>query len=116
MRDRSDTALEDSDTKKQELQSALEDAHSQLHELSLERDAMDEVLQKAARVAAQNERNIRIQLECSLAENAKLRETTVSGEREKAEHARLELEKERLETERLDTENAAHQCYNSTQL
>lgn len=110
MRDKSDTALEDSETKKEELQLALEDAHSQLHELSLEHDVTDEVLQKAARTAAQNERNMRIQLESALAENAKLRETTVAGEREKAENARIELESERLETGRLDTENAARHC------
>lgn len=105
MRDRSDAALDNLEVKLEELHLTLEEARAQLHDLSSERDAIEQAAQRAARVAAKNEHAMRIQLESSLAENAQLRETTVAVEREKAEQALLELKKERAEAERLDAEN-----------
>lgn len=105
MRNRSDAALDNSELKLEELHLTLEETRGQLHNLSLEYDAIDQAAQKAARVAAQNERFMHLQLERSLTENGQLRETTVAAEREKAEQALLELQKERAEIERLDAEN-----------
>ena len=87
MRDRSDSAVESSELRVEELKLALDDAHEQILELTFERDAMDQATQKVNRVASQTERDIRIQLERAIEENMKLRETTVAGEREKAERA-----------------------------
>ena len=109
MRDRSDAELESSAARVDELELTLEETHSQLHDLSLERDAIDQEAKRAAQVAAQKEHSMRIQLEGALAETAQLRETTVATERDKAEKALLELKKERAETLRLDAENARRQ-------
>ena len=108
MRDRSDSAVESSELRVEELKLALDDAHEQILELTFERDAMDQATQKVNRVASQTERDIRIQLEHAIEENMKLRETTVAGEREKAERALSEVKRERAEIERLDAENAAN--------
>jgi hypothetical protein len=106
MRDESDAALENMGAKVDELQIDLAEARSQLHELTLERNASDEANKTTANTTAQNERAARIKLDALVAENAQLRDTTVAGERGRAEQALLELKIEREETERLDAENA----------
>ena len=110
MRDRSESTLEDSTMRIEELRLAFEEATVQIQELSAERDSINEAAQKACSLTTQNEHNIRIKLEAAVAENLKLRETTVASERGKAERAFLELKKERAETERLDAENVHRRC------
>ena len=95
MRDRSESTLEDSTMRIEELRLAFEEATVQIQELSAERDSINEAAQKACSLTTQNEHNIRIKLEAAVAENLKLRETTVASERGKAERAFLELKKER---------------------
>ena len=111
MRDRSESTLEDSTMRIEELRLAFEEATVQIQELSAERDSINEAAQKACSLTTQNEHNIRIKLEAAVAENLKLRETTVASERGKAERALLELKKERAETERLDAENVHRRCH-----
>lgn len=105
MRERSDVALEHSETKIEELDSTLEEAHVQIQELSAERDAIDDALQATTKVVAQNEQKFRAQFEDSLVEIAKLRNTATLGNQEKMKQVQLELERAYLDAERLDAEN-----------
>jgi len=106
VRDKSDIALECSESKVADLKSALEEERAQIHELTSEHNAIHTALQVAAKTASEREREFRVQLDGSLAENAKLRERTNAGESEKTKHLHLEILKNRAETERLDAENA----------
>ena len=93
MRDKSDAELESARAKVEELQFDLAEAHSQLTDLSLECETIDQASKQAAKVTAGNELAVRSKLEALVAENAQLRDTTVASERDRAEEPLLELKK-----------------------
>ena len=101
-------ALEHSETKIEELNLLLEEARVQIQELSAERDAIDDALQATTKVVAQNEQKFRAQLEDSLVEIAKLRDTATLDNQEKMKQVQLELERAYLDAGRLDAENVPH--------
>jgi hypothetical protein len=105
IRERNDVALEHSETKIEELNLLLEEARVQIQELSAERDAIDDALQATTKVVAQNEQKFRAQLEDSLVEIAKLRDTATLDNQEKMKQVQLELERAYLDAGRLDAEN-----------
>lgn len=106
MRDKADRALEDSESKIEELKSSLDEAHLQINELSAERDAIDTALQETARVVAQNERNHRAQIEKSLGATGEACDSTVIMKREKLASLENELKRMHSEIEQVDSENA----------
>ena len=101
-------ALEHSETKIEELNLLLEEARVQIQELSAERDAIDDALQATTKVVAQNEQKFRAQLEDSLVEIAKLRDTATLDNQEKMKQVQLELERAYLDAGSLDAENVPH--------
>jgi len=103
--DRADAAHASSDARIDELHAALVDAQTLVRETSLERDEIEKAAQMAAQAAAKNESAMRIHLDNTLAENTRLRETTVASESAKADAALMELQQLRVENDRLDAEN-----------